>query len=348
MLYSLGPNYPDNPALGRGVDANGGIIGARVNLRVIDPNTVTPYSYNWFTGVQFELPWKFVVEANYIGSAGRMLMSTDGPGGEDYNRFTGDMVDGRMDRLNQSFGQVALAESRISSKYNGFTLQLNRRFRQGFSFQAAYTFGKAFDTPSSATDVTNPQLDYGAAGHDLRHKLAMNFIYQVPTFQNKVLQYTVGGWQLSAITFWQSGSDFSIGCGQPYPTCDWNGDGVTNDRPNLPSFGTDLGDPDQAKWLSGVFVRSDFPVPALGTVGNMLRNAYYGPSYSNTDLGLSKTIPVALGGRTVNIQLRAEAFNVFNQVNLNNPNSTMNNTLFGRVTSTRTMRTVQLGLRLQF
>ena len=60
MLYSLGPNYPNNPALGRGTDANGGIIGARVNLRVVDPATVTPYAYNWFGGVQYELPWKVV------------------------------------------------------------------------------------------------------------------------------------------------------------------------------------------------------------------------------------------------------------------------------------------------
>lgn len=348
MLYSLGPNYPDNPALGRGVDANGGIIGARVNLRVIDPDTVTPYAYNWFAGVQYELPWRIVVEANYIGSAGRKLMSTDGPGGEDYNRFSGDMLDGRMDRLNASFGQVALAESRVNSKYNGFTFQLNRRFHQGFSFQAAYTFGKAYDLPSSATEVTLPQLDYGFASHDLRQKLAMNLIWQAPSFENKLLDYTIGGWQVSAITFWQSGSRFSIGCGQPYPTCDWNGDGITNDRPNTPSFGTDLGSPDQAKWLSGVFVRSDFPVPALGTVGTLPRNAYTGPNYANTDLALSKTVPVPVGGRTVNVQLRAEAYNVFNQVNLNNPNSTMNSTLFGRVTSTRTMRTVQLGLRLQF
>lgn len=349
MLYTLGPNYPANPALGRGVDANGGIIGARVNLRVIDPGTTTPYAYNWFAGVQYQLPWRMVVETNYIGSAGRKLMSTDGPGGEDYNRYSGDMLDGVLNRLNQSFNQVGLAESRINSKYNGLTLQLNRRFSKGFSFQVAYTFGKAYDTPASATEVTRPELDYGYASYDSRHKLAMNVLFQLPfTFENRALQAVLGGWQINAITFWQSGSPFSITCGLPYPQCDFNADGITGDRPNLPSYGTTINAPDQTGWLTGVFKREDFPLPAAGSFSNMARNAYTGPNYANTDLSVIKNIDIKIGTRKTPLQLRAEAYNVFNQVNLNNPNSTLNSTLFGRVTSTRTMRTVQLGARISF
>jgi hypothetical protein len=143
IVYSLGPAFQANPALGRGLDERGGIRGARVDLQVIDPQVTVPYSYSWFAGVQRQLPWQLSFEANYIGTAGRNLMNFDGPNGEDYNRFAGDMADGVRDRLNPSFGAVRLAESRINASYHGLTAQLRRRFSQGVSFQASYTLGHA-------------------------------------------------------------------------------------------------------------------------------------------------------------------------------------------------------------
>ena len=194
ILYTLGPNYPQNPALSRGLDANGGIRGARIDLRVIDPEVNLPHSWNWFVGVQRQLPWQFVGEINYIGSAARNLMSNDGPGGEDYNRFAGDMADGVRNRFNPSFGAVGLAESRIDSNFQGMTLQLNRRFNRGFSFQAAYTLGHAKDYPGTAEEVTDLERDYGNASFDVRHNLALNVIWQIPYEPaNLWLRNTVGG-----------------------------------------------------------------------------------------------------------------------------------------------------------
>jgi hypothetical protein len=140
ILYTLGP-YPPNPALGRGLDERGGIRGARVELRVVDPAIGLPYSYNWFAGVQRELGRGFVVDINYVGSSARNLLSADAPGGENYNRVSGDLFDNRLDRLNPSFGVVGLAESRISQAYNGVTAQVSRRFRNGVSVQGNYTLG---------------------------------------------------------------------------------------------------------------------------------------------------------------------------------------------------------------
>jgi hypothetical protein len=131
IVYSLGPDYRANPALGRGVDDRGGIRGARVDLRVIDPEIDTPYVYNWFLGAQRQLPAHFMVEVNYIGTAGRKLLGGDGPGGENHNRFAGDLLDGRLDRLNPSFNVIGLAESRISSDYHALTVQVQRRHHKG-------------------------------------------------------------------------------------------------------------------------------------------------------------------------------------------------------------------------
>jgi len=352
ILYTLGPNYPQNPALSRGLDANGGIRGARIDLRVIDPEVNLPYSWNWFVGVQRQLPWQFVGEINYIGSAARNLMSNDGPGGEDYNRFAGDMADGVRNRFNPSFGAVGLAESRIDSNFQGMTLQLNRRFNRGFSFQAAYTLGHAKDYPGTAEEVTDLERDYGNTSFDVRHNLALNVIWQIPYEPaNLWLRNTVGGWQVNTVTFWRSGTPFNVTCGN----CDFNQDGIEGDRVNTPSFGTDLGSVSDDEWLAGALTASDFPRPAVGTLGTLPRNAYYGPGYFTTDLSLFKNITFPIGGRQTTFQIRVEAYNVFNTLNLANPNANVANTNFGRVTALRTpggglpgSRLIQLGAKFIF
>src|SRR5262249_20874284 len=133
IVYSIGPTYTPNLALGRGLDANGGLIGARVALRVVDPNIITPRYYNWFAGVQQAIPGRLVVEANYKGLAGGTLLRGDGPTSEEWNRFSGDLlIDGRQHRLNPSFDSVNFNQSRVSSNYEGVSLQVLRRYSKGF------------------------------------------------------------------------------------------------------------------------------------------------------------------------------------------------------------------------
>jgi hypothetical protein len=351
IVYSLGPDFVKNAALGRGLDANGGIIGARVALRVVDPDFEVPEYYNWFTGVQYQLPWRFVAELNYNGTAGRKLTRADGPTSEDFNRFSGDLLDnGVRNRLNPSFASVDLNESTGRSNYHGLSAQLQRRYGNGIAFQAAYTYGVWKDLPASAMVVENPDLDYSYAGEDIRHKLAMNFVAELPYRpSNKVLHAVLGGWQLNAISIMQSGSPFTVICGLAYPRCDFNADGVNNDRVNLPPYGTDLGDPSQDEWLSGVMSASDFTNPATGQVADQPRNAFRGPGYRSVDLSLFKNVEIGgFNGRRSTVQIRLEAFNAFNMVNLFNPVSSTNSGNFGRVTNARGMRVVQLGAKWQF
>ena len=354
IVYSLGPDFARNTALGRGVDPRGGIVGARVSLRVVDPELEIPEYYNWFAGLQYQLPWRFVVDATYNGSAGRKLMNGDGPGGEDYNRFSGDLLDGRRNRLNPSFATVGLNESRVKSDYHGFSLQLQRRYSGGFAFQSVYTLGFAKDGDGTAMIVERPELDYGWAGGDVRHRVAMNFVLEIPYRpSNRILNAVLGGWQLNGLAILQSGAPFTVSCSFAFPRCDFNADGVNNDRVHLPSFGADFGSPTQAEWFAGVLNAADFPLPAQGEVANQERNAFRGPGFKNADVSLVKNFPMAIGVRGANLQVRLEAFNAFNWVNLNNPVSTVNNPSFGRVTSVRGggtggPRLVQLGVRFSF
>lgn len=349
IVYSLGPDFTPNSALGTGLDDNGGIIGARVSLRVVDPEIEMPEYYNWFSGVQYQLPWNFTVEANYNGTAGRHLLLGDGPTSIDYNRFSGDLLDGRRDRLNPSFASVDLNETRAYSNYHGISLQLQRRYSAGLAFQAAYTLGQWKDVPGNPEEVTDLDRDYGYAGEDVRHKLAMNFIWDLPIrFSNRALDAALGGWQLNAISIMQTGSPFTVFCSQAYPRCDFNADGQNNDRMNV-TGGTDLDNPSRDEWLSGVLDPADFTNPAPGTAPNQERNAFRGPGYKNVDLSFFKNFSLpGFNGRDSTVQVRIEAFNVFNQVNFFNPSGSITAGNFGRVTNARAMRVIQLGGKWMF
>jgi hypothetical protein len=94
---------------------------------------------------------------------------------------------------------------------------------------------------------------------------------------------------------------------------------------------------------------ADFPTPAPGAVGNLQRHAYRGPGLINVDAGMIKNNPLPFfTSEGANLQLRFEFFNVLNRVNLRNPNGNLNDTTFGRSTSTFNPRIIQLGARFVF
>jgi hypothetical protein len=144
---------------------------------------------------------------------------------------------------------------------------------------------------------------------------------------------------------YQTGYPFSIITNAPYPTGDYNGDGVNNDRPNLPTFGLTLPDTSQQAYMTGLFKATDFPRPDV--LGNMPRNGYRAQRYTTTDISLFKNFAIT-GTQGTKIQVRAEAFNVFNSVNLNRPQNNLASATFGRSTQSFPGREIQLALKLIF
>jgi hypothetical protein len=205
-------------------------------------------------------------------------------------------------------------------------------------------------------EVTDLDRDYGRANEDVPHKLAMNVVWELPIrFGNRALNAALGGWQLNALSIMQSGTPFTVICTLAYPRCDFNADGQNNDRVNLPAGGTDLGSPSQQDWLDGVLNADDFTNPAPGGFADQPRNAFRGPGLKNVDLSLFKNVALpGMNGRGSTLQIRVEAFNVFNWVNLDEPNGTLNNANFGRVTGVRGNnatggpRVIQLGAKWMF
>ena len=91
----------------------------------------------------------------------------------------------------------------------------------------------------------------------------MNWLWEIPWMRDAtgLTGTLLGGWQVNGITALQSGFPFSVFTSAAYPTGDYNGDGVNNDRPNTPSFGTELPNDDRQAYINGLFVAPDFPRP---------------------------------------------------------------------------------------
>jgi hypothetical protein len=354
FTYSLGDpskpyhGYPVDPALRVGLDSRNGVVGARVAITAVDPNLKSPYAHNWFVGVQREIGLGIVADANYIGSAGRNLHNA-----YNINRFRGDLVDGRFDGFNPSFSSINLVTSTSSSDYHGATLQLKRNFQQGFLLQGAYTFGRAMNDADIAVGATAFQdaADLGGerarAGYDVTHKLALVGLWELPFFKSgsKWTRAIVGGWQFAGSAILQSGSPLNVTNSAAFPRGDFNADGSGGDRPNAPADSVKQSGWNNAEYLAGIFRATDFPTPAPGQNGNLVRNAFRGPGFIDVSLSLSKKF--ALTDRWSG-EFRLDAFNALNRVNLGDPVMDLSNTNFGRSTSQLSPRSLQTGVRIRF
>jgi Carboxypeptidase regulatory-like domain len=354
VLYSLGDptkpylGYPLDTALQLGLDANNGIKGARVALRAVSPDLDTSYVHNWFLGVQRDIGRGLVIEANYIGSAGRRLYNA-----ANVNRFRGDLLDNLFQGLNPSFSSINFIESTSSSIFHGGTIQVRKPFSRGFMLQSAYTFGKAIDDADDLVGITNYQdisnrrLNRALAGFDVSQKLSIAGVWDLPFLSrgNGLAGKLLGGWKLAGTAILQTGNPMTVTTGAPWPLGDYNADGVNGDRPNPPASGVKQSGWERSEFQSGIFRASDFPLPQPGTNGFLGRNTFRGPGYAQVDLSLSKAFPIT---EKITSHLRVDAFNALNRVNLNNPTLDLSNNNFGRSTSSLTPRILQLGLRVTF
>jgi hypothetical protein len=201
--------------------------------------------------------------------------------------------------------------------------------------------GEAKQTGVTQTNPFDLEFDWGPSNADRRHRFVSSFLWQLPgEFSNPVAAGVLGGWSLTGILSMQSGGGFTVTSG------------VDNARSGTGGQRADIsGDPDlpddrtnEEKILEW-FDTSVYAPNALGTFGNSGRNSLRGPGSKNVDLGLHKTF--ATGGNT-QMQVRIEAFNAFNWVNLGNPNTSQNNSNFGRITSAAAARVMQAAVRLSF
>jgi len=282
------------------------------------------------------------------------------------NRFAGDLFDGRLNRLNPSFAGINYGQAQTKSFYNGANFSVRRRYATGLDLQVAYTLGKAIDYNSSFSgglfvDAYNLELSRGLSDFDIRQKLAISLLYDLPSFGTGATKAILGGWQVGSTVILQSGRPFAVNCSLPFlPVrdssgriignngCDFNADGTNNDFLDVPAFGTYNEGTERSKFQNGLFTAADFPKPTPGRPGMLGRNVYYGPGFANTNLNILKRFKADFLGEAGEIHFRAEFFNLFNRVNLAPPVGNIASPLFGRSTSAFGARNTQFGIKIMF
>ncbi len=340
-------NDVNSPTLNfdRPLGTPGGPVGAP---NMITPNRRMPNAKKnqWSLDLQHEIFRNTVVELGYLSSHTENLdrsfynnQPQPGPG----------PVDSR--RPNQLFRQIRTIQNDLVADYDAVTLTARRRMTNGFMLNAHYTWSKTRDmaTHSNGGGQTMDQYDiwrdYGPANWDVPHRLVLTYLWDLPFFlssDNTLLRGVLGGWQIGGVTSVQSGTPLNI----LVPT-DIANVGVGNQRPNLVNRGVELSCQDNPNGLTRIncIDPAAFALPAAFTYGDTPRNYMRGPKYSQTDISLMKN--VSTGGRS-RIQLRAEIFNLFNQVNWGNPGTTLGTAAFGVISSADTMRRAELGVKFLF
>jgi hypothetical protein len=309
----------------------------------------TPYLQHWSVGVQRQLGATRSIEAAYVGSRGTALIT-----GRDLNQPRPSPLSPNL-RPNPLFGDITVIESAGRSEYHSLQVTFEQRSARGLSMLMSYTLGKSEDDASgfftSAGDPNYPQdslnraAEWGPSAFDVRHRFSLGFAWDVPYEEARdgALGALLSNWQLSGVVTLQTGRPFTVAM---LPEIDISNTGRANlgfgnnDRPNVVGDPS-LSDPTSQRW----FNTDAFSFPQFGTFGNSGRNTVEGPGYQNVNAALMKRVPLGSGA---NLQLRLEAFNLFNHTNLNQPDNFLGSPTFGQILSAQSPRRIQLGAKVLF
>jgi hypothetical protein len=252
-----------------------------------------------------------------------------------------------------------------NTSYNSLAFEVTRRLSRGLQIRANYTWSKNLDMNSGLTgaqannqaqmilDRNDLSRDWGPSALNVTHQASISGHYDLPFGSGKrwmsgaggLGNGLIGGWQLNGIATLLSGFPFT-----PQIGSNRSGDGDTRnpDRPSLnPSFTGPVLLQQPTQW----FNPNAFILPTAGTYGNLGRGTYNGPGLANLDFSLLKDTAVS---ERVNLQFRAEFFNILNRTNFGTPNAIVfsGTTISGSAglitTTTTTSRQIQFGLKVIF
>jgi len=325
----------------------------RFSPEFIDQQRALGYTQQWNFSIQQELRGRMLIEAAYLGNAGHKLNAPDA----NINQVRPErMAAGNAQILRPfpQFGNVTLVTPMWgNSNYHSMNLKTEKRFANGLNFLANYTWAKFIDDVPAAQEngalTGGPQNIYdlraerSLAGNDVRHRFVWSSVYELPfgkgrPFWNQGKAATIfGGWNIGAIVTLQAGSSVGLTV-QNNNTNAFSGPLRVNvlRNPELPK-----GERTVERWFDTTAVAAP---PAL-TFGNSGRALLTGPGVANWDMSLLKNTSL---GESVNLQFRAESFNVFNRANFEEPSRALGAPGFGVISIARAARTMQLGLKLTF
>jgi len=369
ILYALGTSnspdsYPVNPILGQGINpATGTPIGGPVEIYGAPQDLPTAYVYRYSLEAQHELPYKLIGTLGYQGSAGRHFVRLVN------QNFIFTQIN------TAAFNAIYFTSPDVNTNYNGMNARLQRRFSNGFQFDAIYRWSKSLDTlsyegPGFVTNQTFPvdnSTEKGPSDYDVRHYWVVSGLWDIPFFnkENNWASKLLGGWQINGIWTYHTGFPWTpkIGPGIRSPSGEFfgpirpvrylGGQPLSNSNDNFLSPGGIFPGGGSTYFQTGLNPGDPNYINNPPGVG---RNVFRGPKYRALDISLIKRF--RLDGlwklnEGAGLDLRANFFNIFNQLNLANfgfgDDSTFaDRSQFGRAFNALAGRTVELQVRFNF
>jgi hypothetical protein len=252
-----------------------------------------------------------------------------------------------------------------SSTFHSGQVSLSRRYAAGVGFSVSYWFSKSLDYLSAmnlsgaaakplagendlAQNPFDLEAEHGPSLFDARHRLVASASWEprLPDAAPRAVRVVLDAWQLNLIATHNSGTPFTVS-DSANVSLQANSppiSGFAASRPNL------AGDPNAGprtvdEWISRSAFQRLNPQTQAGQFGNAGRNIARGPSHTNVDVSLVRTLPLRNG---VRLQLRAESFNVLNHPNLGLPVADLNSPNFGRILVAGRPRLMQFAFKIVF
>lgn len=308
---------------------------------------------NWSLAVEQQLPASFTAQVAYVGSVGHHL----------FTRYQVNLIDPATGgRPLSQFSQFGLKANDGNNTFNAMQVSIQRRFMHGFLWQTQYMWEHAIADASTGSgdsisfqNMACRRCDRSNSPYDVRQTMTSNFVYQLPFGPgrpflrgNGLASTLFGGWQVSGLITASGGRPVDISIKRK--SSDLPDGNTKSQRPDLvPGVPIYAAHQTVDNW----FNPAAFATPAKGTHGNLGRYAAFGPGYYEVDTALQKRF--ALTERFA-LNVRAEAFNLFNHPIYDDPSGNFSSGGFGQITSvlntgavgTGTPRRVEFAMRLEF
>jgi len=356
-------------------------------IRGVQTDYKTPYMQHWSLDLQHQLDKNTIIEVGYYGSKGTHLIGVVDinnlrPGyaltqdcavgtsttktvkcqSKDADDVPVSFLNGTQElildqiRPYQGWRGIFMIQPRFNSNYHSLQVSATRRFSGASQVQLAYTWSKNLsdnqtDRSTAPMDTYNIAAERGRAQLDRRHILTVNYIYELPWFRNEkgFAGALLGGWQTSGIVTYQTGLPFT----PTYSGFDPAGIGFLNSSSPAGGRPFIFGDPNKnaphsaTEWFDvSQFQSPPTPTTAPAVPGDAPRGIIEGPPTFRVDFSLMKNFRFT---ESMRLQLRGEAFNLFNRTNYSGIGTTASTvSTFGTVTSTRDPRVLQFGIKFYF
>jgi hypothetical protein len=317
------------------------------NMVMFSPDLQNGKVYHWSLGVQKQIS-QYVFEANYVGTR-----ATNMPLGYNINQAYAGPGSVASRRPFPGFNNITAQVPMGVSRYNAMELRAERRYASGFSLLTSYTFSRSLDNGGEQLigdlglrNVDNVNWEYSLSLGDMRHRFVASALYDLPfghgrrfDITNPVLNAIAGGWQANTIVTAHTGQPFT-------PSLGVSSANTGDARPNRIADGNL---PSDQRTIAVWFDKSAFTTPAQYLYGNAGRNILFAPGATNVDFSAFKRFPLSKVKEGIELQFRAESFNLFNHPQFGRPNSRVDIAQGGSITGLSTaMRQMQFGLKLIF